>query len=132
MRLVLIIPAIAVFLFFLFGCGNTHSAFISQEEMELLSDMHDDLVILDVREHFELSGPLGKIEGAINIPLGQLKDEITGLHPDRDTAIVIYCRTRNRSRAAYEELGRMGYTRLYVLLGGMTDYDHGGQFPGDK
>ena len=132
MRPILIIPAIAVFLFFLLGCGNTHSSFISQEEMELLSDMHDDLIILDVREIFEVSGPLGMIEDAINIPLGQLQDQITGLFPDRDTAIVIYCRTQNRSRLAYEELGRMGYTRLYVLLGGMTDYDHGQQFQGNK
>lgn len=58
--------------------------------------------LIDVREPLELEMD-GYIEGATNIPLGEVvdrKDEILGL----DKPVVLFCRSGNRSGKALEIL----------------------------
>lgn len=67
--------------------------------------------LVDVREPEELIAN-GEIEGAINIPLGQLeerKDEVLNLEGN----VIFFCRSGNRSGKATEFFTNEGLTNVY-------------------
>lgn len=67
-------------------------------------------LIIDVRESFEYK--MGHVDGAINIPLSKIRHDtfITGV--DRDTEVIVYCRTGHRSSMAIYHWSKMGFTKL--------------------
>ncbi len=73
--------------------------------------------ILDVREEDEFTGPLGHIEGAVLIPLGQLAERTGELSKDRP--IVAVCRAGSRSAQATVLLQQAGFSDIANLNGGM-------------
>ena len=73
--------------------------------------------ILDVREAAEFDGPLGHIEGAILIPLGELAERAQEL--SRDRPIVALCRAGSRSAQATVILRLAGFEDVANLNGGM-------------
>ena len=66
---------------------------------ELIQDK-PSLVILDVRTDAEFWD--GHIEGAINIPVGELEERLGEL--DRGDDMLVYCRTGNRTGQKTSEL----------------------------
>jgi rhodanese-related sulfurtransferase len=80
--------------------------------------------IVDVREPDEFEGPLGHIEGAINIPLGQLATEWRK-PDDRTYPLVVVCRTDKRSAKAADILRESGISNVKVLRGGMEAWSKG-------
>lgn len=75
-------------------------------------------LVVDVRGPDEFIGPLGHIQGAVNVPmpeLGARMPEFTG----RDRTVVLVCKTDRRSSAAAEQLRAAGATDVAVLRGGM-------------
>jgi rhodanese-related sulfurtransferase len=73
--------------------------------------------IVDVREPEEFSGPLGHIDGAQLIPLGQLQARVNELKADVPTVAV--CRSGSRSAQAAIILQRAGFSKVAHLAGGM-------------
>jgi rhodanese-related sulfurtransferase len=73
--------------------------------------------ILDVREPAEFTGPLGHIEGAVLIPLGELAERANELA--RDRPIVALCRAGGRSAQATVILQQAGFKDVANLTGGM-------------
>jgi NADPH-dependent 2,4-dienoyl-CoA reductase/sulfur reductase-like enzyme/rhodanese-related sulfurtransferase len=71
-------------------------------------------VILDVREPFELT--VENVEGAVNIPLGQLRARLDEL--PRDKTIHVFCRSGQRSYYATRQLLQHGFDARNVS-GGM-------------
>jgi phage shock protein E len=68
-------------------------------------------LIIDVREPHEYA--TGHVEGALNIP----PQEIMAGSPQlsniaKDTELLLYCKTGNRSKVAMILLAQQGYTRL--------------------
>ena len=62
----------------------------------------------------------GHIGGAVNIPLDQIGAGIpSGYKLRRDSRILLYCRSGQRSEAARKLLEQQGY--LYVLNGGSIE-----------
>lgn len=80
------------------------------------------LVILDVRTPPELTGPLGQIDGVINIPVQELKDRISELDKYSKNFIAVICRSGNRSVTATKLLKANGFNAKNVL-GGMKAYN---------
>ena len=73
--------------------------------------MGKSTIIIDVREPFEYQ--MGHAEGAINIPPAELMTRAQQLKGvDKDTQLVVYCRTGSRSNASIQILQRMGFTNL--------------------
>jgi rhodanese-related sulfurtransferase len=73
--------------------------------------MSSSQLIIDVREPFEYES--GHAEGAINIPPADLMANPTELNRiNRDTKIIVYCRTGSRSNASIQILKQMGFTNL--------------------
>ncbi len=74
----------------------------------------DDGIILDVREPFEQA--VENVEGAVNIPLGQLRDRLDEL--PRDKTINVFCRSGQRSYYATRVLLQNGF-EVKNISGGM-------------
>lgn len=83
------------------------------------------IVILDVRMQDELAGPLGKINGSINIPLQQLEKRIGELDRYKNKDIYVISRSGIPSKLAAEILKNHGFTAITVL-GGMMAYRQSG------
>jgi rhodanese-related sulfurtransferase len=79
------------------------------------------LLILDVRGPDEFSGPLGHIAGAMNLPLAELPDRVSGLVRD-DRPVVVVCKTDRRSLIAARQLREVGASDVSVLRGGMEQW----------
>jgi rhodanese-related sulfurtransferase len=77
-------------------------------------------VLIDVREADELEGPLGRIEGIVHIPVGQLTKRLDELRPYADREIVVICRSGGRASTAVQIMGAAGIKGAMVLEGGMT------------
>ncbi len=78
----------------------------------------DTPTLIDVRGPDEFVGPLGHIDGAINIPLPNLPGQIADL-VRAGAPVITVCLTDKRSATAAAELARAGLRNVAVLRGGM-------------
>ena len=76
-----------------------------------------DVQVIDVREAEEYDGPLGRIPGAVLIPLGELARRVAEI--DKDRPAVAVCRAGGRSAQATVILRKAGLDRVANLAGGM-------------
>jgi len=79
---------------------------------------HKNALVLDVREEDEYKA--GHVLNSTLIPLGKLKGRLGELEKYRDRAIVVVCRSGNRSATACVTLGKQGFTQAYNLSGGVN------------
>ncbi len=73
--------------------------------------------LVDVREPFEYIGELGHLPKSDSVPLATLGERAKAW--DRDTPIVVVCRSGGRSGEGAKLLERMGFKRVASLRGGM-------------
>jgi adenylyltransferase/sulfurtransferase len=78
----------------------------------------EDLVVVDVREPFELQ--LARFPKAVHLPLGQVASRARELPADR--TLVLACHKGTRSLRALELLRERGFTRLRNLSGGIDSW----------
>ncbi|WP_045478074.1 FAD-dependent oxidoreductase [Vibrio owensii] len=83
-----------------------------------IDNLSEDQVLLDVRNPGELES-VGFIEGAVNIPVDQLRQRMNELPKDKE--IVIYCQVGLRGNVAYRQLVNSGF-KARNLLGGYRTY----------
>ncbi|MFM2614432.1 FAD-dependent oxidoreductase [Vibrio campbellii] len=83
-----------------------------------IDNLSEDQVLLDVRNPGELES-VGFIEGAINIPVDQLRQRMNELPKEKE--IVIYCQVGLRGNVAYRQLVNSGF-KARNLLGGYRTY----------
>ena len=74
-------------------------------------------VMIDVRTNEEWRA--GYIEGAIHIPLSEIKKNIENYEISKDEEILLYCRSGNRSGRAKVILDELGYTDV-TNIGGIA------------
>ena len=101
------------------GCGgnsaNGRYQQITQEEAQEMMDTQS-VIILDVREQSEYDS--GHIPGAVLFPVGEIAaDTAAAVIPEKDAAVLVYCRSGNRSKTASSALARLGYTNIYEFGG---------------
>ena len=110
-------------LLLLTGCGGTASNAssendyqqISQEEAKEMMDTQD-VIILDVREQDEYDS--GHIPGAVLLPVGTIDEETAAeVIPEKDSTVLVYSRSGNRSKTASSALAELGYTNIYEFGG---------------
>ncbi|ERB63807.1 FAD-dependent oxidoreductase [Vibrio coralliilyticus OCN008] len=83
-----------------------------------IDSLSEDQILLDVRNPAELENN-GLIEGALNIPVDQLRPRMSELPKDKE--IIIYCQVGLRGNVAYRQLVNNGY-RAKNLIGGYRTY----------
>ena len=72
----------------------------------------------------EFAGPLGHVETALNIPLGELPDRLIEIRAFQDRTVILVCKTHKRSAVAAAMLGDAGFRDVSVLRGGMEQWPH--------
>lgn len=101
------------------GCGgstadNSYQQ-ITQEEAKEMMDTQE-VIILDVREQNEYDS--GHIPGAVLLPVGTIdEDTAAAVIPEKDSTVLVYCRSGNRSKTASSALAELGYTNIYEFGG---------------
>jgi rhodanese-related sulfurtransferase len=89
-----------------------------------VADVHDDAVLLDVREQDEWDA--GHAPGAVHIPLGELPSRLDEL-PDPDAGtLAVACRGGGRSSRAVAWLTQQGFD-VANLDGGMKAWESAGK-----
>ena len=101
------------------GCGGNaadgsyHQ--IAQEEAKEMMDTQE-VIILDVREQDEYDSV--HIPRAVLLPVGTInEDTAAAVIPEKDSTVLVYCRSGNRSKTASSKLAELGYTSIYEFGG---------------
>lgn len=71
---------------------------------------NDQTILLDVRSQGEYDE--GHLEGAVLIPVGELKERVGELGDNKDTPIVVYCKKGIRAARAQGILEDNGFTNV--------------------
>lgn len=81
---------------------------------------HDDAVVIDVCEPNEFRK--GHIPGAVNIPLGQIDDNVKKLERYKKAGrpLVVSCQSGNRSSRGAAKLRKLEFDKVYTLTGGLA------------
>lgn len=107
-------------LLLLTGCGNSGAPQntyqqITQEAAKQMMDTQT-VIVLDVREQHEFDS--GHIPGAVLLPVGSITAETaSAVIPEKDSVVLVYCRSGNRSKTASAALAELGYTQIYEFGG---------------
>ena len=114
-----VVPFLFALVMLLTGCsgGENSGSYqqISQEEAKEMMDTQE-VIVLDVREQDEYDS--GHIPGAVLLPVGTINEETaSAVIPEKDSAVLVYCRSGNRSKTASAALAELGYTNLYEFGG---------------
>lgn len=120
-----IIILLVMILILVTGCGTVKEErkMISYEDVNGIIENYENLenvYIIDVREEDEFES--GHLINSYNIPLSRL-DDIENENISKDSKIIIYCRSGNRSKTAQERLNSMGYTNVYDM-GGIVNWPY--------
>lgn len=93
-----------------------HPYVVSNED--LVQKLSENIVILDVRESAEFS--FNHIPEAISIPLGELEERLAEIN--QDSEIYVVCRTGNRSDFAAQKLAEKGFSQVFNVVPGMSEW----------
>ncbi len=116
------ITPVLLSLLLLTGCGGGKKEApyqqISQEEAKEMMDTQE-VVILDVREQDEYDS--GHIPSAVLLPVGSIdEDTAAAVIPEKDSTVLVYCRSGRRSKTASSALAELGYTNIFEFGGIIT------------
>lgn len=83
-------------------------------------------IMFDVRTDEEFF--TGHVEGAVNYDVDTINAESAAeLIPNKDTPIIVYCKTGERAKLAAEALCKLGYTNGYDV-GSLVEWPYGLSF----
>jgi len=83
-------------------------------------DANDQFLLIDVREDNEWQQ--GHLPHAIHLGKGIIERDIERRVPDPNAPLVLYCGGGFRSAIAADNLGRMGYTNVLSMDGGIREW----------
>jgi len=96
---------------------------LSVGQLKTQLDHGNEVFVLDVRTATDFIDAQGHISQARNIPVEDLFHRLRELTQYRDYPIAIICRTDKRSSKAATLLAQKGFTDVYVVKGGMTEWN---------
>lgn len=85
-----------------------------------IAEHRREVTIVDVREAAELGGELGRIDGSIHVPLGELRARLAEV--PRDKPVICVCRSGRRSAQATAILEKAGVRQVANAAGGMIGW----------
>lgn len=88
---------------------------ITLEELKQAREAGRDLVVLDVREPWELE--IAHLEGTLDIPMNEIPERLSELPKDKPVAVL--CRSGARSLRVTEYLRARGYDLTSNVAGGI-------------
>lgn len=113
----LIIVLIAIIVYYVFSYFRQRS-FLTVLTQEQFIEGYRKAQLIDVREPQEFER--GRIRGARNIPLTQLKQSINALRTDKP--VYLYCQNTTRSTRAAQILRKNKFEDINMLKGGFKKW----------
>lgn len=95
-----------------------------EEAMRRLNNAQNAPVLIDVREEFEYE--MIRLGGSVHISRGTLEMAVEHEYPDRNTPILIYCSSGERSALAALTLMKLGYRHVASIDGGLHAWQEKG------
>lgn len=126
--LLIICLLLAAFCLFAFSCAGQEQSSSTAEYTDLSAEEakekidEGNIILVDVRTQEEYDEK--HIDGAILIPNETIADTQPEELSDKDAEILVYCRSGKRSSEAAEKLADMGYTNVYNILGGISEWPY--------
>jgi len=111
-----------ILLFLIYGCAQNNGSEIkykdiTSEELNQMLDSGEPLFLVDVhipeQQHIKGTDAF--------IPYNEIENNLDSL-PDKNSKIVLYCRSGSMSIEASETLAKLGYKNVYNHLGGTNDW----------
>ncbi|MFX1327691.1 MAG: rhodanese-like domain-containing protein [Promethearchaeota archaeon] len=102
--------------------AQTYTTISVQEAYNMITNntLYPDLIVLDVRDQSEFD--VNHICNSTLIPLAELESRLNELELYNETGIIVYCRTGGRSASASQILVNNGFTKIYNMDGGITEW----------
>ena len=100
-----------IILLLLVGCSSSSDTINYVEAKEKI--INNGAMLIDVRTKEEYDEK--HIDGAVSLPLDNIESDITNVVNDKNTEIIVYCKSGARSHEAYELLLGLGYKKTYDL-----------------
>jgi len=97
------------------------------EFAEIVENRAGEYQIVNV--HIPYAGEVANTDA--NIPFNDL-DALMAAIPDKDTPVILYCRSGNMSQQASSALVEQGYTQVWDVPGGMVAWQSSGRTLIDK
>ena len=97
---------------------------VSVHEVRDKFNLSNGFMLLDVRESDEWEQ--GHLDQAVFLPRGFLEVKADKLLPDRQQPVVVYCAGGARSALAAKTLQDLGYSRVYSMRGGFSEWKNNG------
>lgn len=99
---------------------------MSVQQVKQKLDAGEDVLLLDVRSADDFIGEQGHVNGAVLIPLEDLKNDIEKIENFQEKTVMLICRTDRRSAKAAKILTSNGFADVHVVKMGMTDWNEKG------
>ncbi len=96
---------------------------VSRQELLTYLANPTGFLLIDARSEDEFAA--GHISGAVSLPNDAPAVAFDALPGDRDTPLVVYCRTGKRAAALKERLGEAGYRNVRTLQPGQIFWADG-------
>ena len=109
------------FLLMIYSCQIFESAEINVISVAQFNEIQDtDFILVDVRTIEEYES--GHIQNAVNFDFYSESFQKEILSFDKNSSIILYCRTQNRSTKTANYLKENGYKEITVIAGGITSW----------
>lgn len=100
------------------SCGNNEEQLKDSTSKNITCAQKEELmdegaILIDVRTAQEYAE--GHLDKSINLTVDTIGVNIENLIKDKNTKIIVYCRSGNRSATALETLTNLGYKNVYDL-----------------
>ena len=96
-----------------------------------VAKMNDvDTLVIDVRDAPDFVQ--SHIEQAINMPLGNLTENLSKIVEHKNKPVLIACQTGTRSASAGKLLTKAGFEQVFVITGGMQAWENDYKLPVKK
>jgi rhodanese-related sulfurtransferase len=109
-----------ILLLLLKGCSNSDQRSVKYISSSEFIELSIEFELIDVRTKSEYES--GFIQSALNIDFFSDTFESDVLSLNKNSKIILYCRTNNRSTKSANLLINNGFKNISVIEGGITDW----------
>ena len=108
--------------FTIFSCSLINNESINQMNSDELIEFIElnDAILVDVRTEDEYNS--GYIENSLNIDYFSNEFSVNADKLDKNTPIILYCRSGNRSSMSANKISKLGFKEIYNLEGGILEW----------
>ena len=117
-----ILKYILLVAFTIFSCSLINNESINQMNSDELIEFIElnDAILVDVRTEDEYNS--GYIENSLNIDYNSNDFSVNADKLDKNTPIILYCRSGNRSSMSANKISKLGFKEIYNLEGGILEW----------